>query len=119
MCTRLWATARVLDILVRANQQSFEKLQDGQPCGRRVRNFFLPRVPSHHPAVTNCTSFIFMLCLVPSCLCQCQQITSSFATGDAVVQASVSAMYRATADDRGTVQALARELDDVTADGPS
>jgi hypothetical protein len=36
---------------------------------------------------------------------------------DPELRDAVSAMYRASADDRGTVQSLSRELDDAREDG--
>lgn len=41
----------------------------------------------------------------------------SYPGADVLTQTSIDAMYRATTDDRGTVQALARELDDADMDG--
>ena len=45
------------------------------------------------------------------------QMAQAYATGDETLQICLTSMYKATADDRGTVQGLARELDDATADG--
>lgn len=44
-------------------------------------------------------------------------MAQSYPGSDIFTQNSINAMYRATADDRGTVQALARELDDANTDG--
>lgn len=44
-------------------------------------------------------------------------MASSLIGADPFLQHSIAAMYDATADDRGTVQALARELDDTQQDG--
>lgn len=43
--------------------------------------------------------------------------TMSTAVEDSPLQQSIAAMYRATADDRGTVQALSRDLDEANKDG--
>lgn len=44
-------------------------------------------------------------------------MAQSYPGADVLTQTSIDAMYRATAYDRGTVQALARELDDAEIDG--
>lgn len=44
-------------------------------------------------------------------------MASSYARGEQVIKASIDDMYNASADDRGTVQGLARELDDTSVDG--
>lgn len=41
----------------------------------------------------------------------------SFREGNILLKHSIGTMYQATADDRGTVQALARELDAINEDG--
>lgn len=45
------------------------------------------------------------------------KMAQSYPGSDFFTQNSINAMYHATADDRGTVQALARELDDADKDG--
>lgn len=44
-------------------------------------------------------------------------MAASYPHADSYIQNSIDTMYKATADDRGTVQALARELDDAQVDG--
>lgn len=44
-------------------------------------------------------------------------MAASLVGADGFLQHSISQMYRATADDRGTVQALARQLDETDEDG--
>ena len=48
----------------------------------------------------------------------CTQVGQGFQSPpDSPLHHSVAAMYRATADDRGTIQGLARELDEAHGDG--
>lgn len=44
-------------------------------------------------------------------------MAASLVGADVFLQHSISQMYRATNDDRGTVQALARQLDETDEDG--
>lgn len=44
-------------------------------------------------------------------------MAASYPGANNFIQQSINQMYHATADDRGTVQALARELDDANKDG--
>ena len=44
-------------------------------------------------------------------------MAQSYAQGNPDVRSSIDVMYQASADDRGTVQGLARELDDANVDG--
>ena len=44
-------------------------------------------------------------------------MATSFVGSDPILQESIRAMYHATADDRGTVQGLAHELDENAQDG--
>lgn len=44
-------------------------------------------------------------------------MAAAYSHGNSQTRDSVAAMYRATSDDRGTVQALAREVDEATEDG--
>ncbi|VDB84878.1 unnamed protein product [Peniophora sp. CBMAI 1063] len=46
-----------------------------------------------------------------------RELAAASATGNIHVQTSIEAMYKSSADDRGTVQALAREVDEAHADG--
>ena len=44
-------------------------------------------------------------------------MATAYTSNNIYIKTSIDAMYQATADDRGTVQALAREVDEQMEDG--